>query len=79
MDKVARVIDRLRDVGEESQWDLQSPADVLKCGNLLPEQLPRNLFLARIADVQRARQILRRGGGCAPPFIAEWLAGGQSA
>lgn len=41
------------------QWDLRGPAtDLLKFGDLLPDSLLRELILARIADVPRARQIL---------------------
>jgi ATP-dependent Lhr-like helicase len=41
-------------------WELQQPAaDLLKFGDLLPDDLLRDLILARIADIPRAREILR--------------------
>ena len=52
-------IQELRGIQSLPDWDLQQPAaDLLKFGDLLPDHLLRDLILARIADIPRARQIL---------------------
>jgi hypothetical protein len=56
---LVEAVQGLRDVTSPPQWDLQQPAaDLLKFGDLLPDNLLRDLIIARVADVPRARQIL---------------------
>jgi hypothetical protein len=60
IENLRQIIDSLREVNSPPDWDnQQSAADLLKFGNLLPAHLLRELILARIADVQGARAILR--------------------
>jgi ATP-dependent Lhr-like helicase len=60
IERLNQTIQELRGVESPPDWDLQKPAaDLLKFGDLLPDHLLRDLILARIADVPRARQILR--------------------
>jgi ATP-dependent helicase Lhr and Lhr-like helicase len=41
------------------EWELEQPAaGLLKFGDLLPEYMLRDLIMARIADIPRAREIL---------------------
>jgi ATP-dependent Lhr-like helicase len=62
LDKLSGIVHGLRGISSPPNWDLQgTAADLLKFGDLLPEHLLHNLILARIADVQRARQILETG------------------
>jgi len=58
-EELARIKNDLRVAESLPRWDLRAPAtDLLKFGDLLPDDLLRELILARIADVPRARQIL---------------------
>ena len=60
IEQLNRTIQELRSVESPPDWDLQQPAaDLLKFGDLLPDHLLRDLILARIADIPRAREILR--------------------
>ena len=59
IERLNRTIQELRSIESPPDWDLQQPAaDLLKFGDLLPDHLLRDLILARIADIPRARQIL---------------------
>jgi ATP-dependent Lhr-like helicase len=59
-ERLSETIKELREVSSPPEWDLQGSAtDLLKFGDLLPPFLLRELILARIADVEGARQILR--------------------
>jgi len=59
MERLNGIIQELHGVESPPHWDLQQPAaDLLKFGDLLPEHLLRDLILARIADIPRARLIL---------------------
>jgi ATP-dependent Lhr-like helicase len=59
LERLNHVIHDLRSIESPPDWDLQQPAaDLLKFGDLLPDHLLRDLILARIADIPRARQIL---------------------
>lgn len=60
IERLGLAINELRLVDSPPEWDLQGPArDLLKFGDLLPENLLRDLILARISDVPRALEILR--------------------
>jgi ATP-dependent Lhr-like helicase len=60
IERLNLAIDELRLVDSLPDWDLQKPArDLLKFGDLLPDNLLRDLILARISDVPRAQGILR--------------------
>lgn len=55
-----QTIVEIRDSEVQPDWEFQQPAaDLLKFGDLLPAHLLRDLILARIADIPRAREILR--------------------
>jgi ATP-dependent Lhr-like helicase len=57
--RLHETIQELRETDAPPDWDLQQPAtDLLKFGGLLPDHLLRELIMARIADVSRAREIL---------------------
>jgi ATP-dependent helicase Lhr and Lhr-like helicase len=59
LDRLNQTILALRGDASPPNWDLQEPAsDLLKFGDLLPENLLRDLILARIADISGARRIL---------------------
>ena len=59
IDRLNKTIQDLRGVEAPPDWELQQPAaDLLKFGDLLPDHLLRDLIMARIADVPRAREIL---------------------
>jgi len=54
------IIQELRRTDRPPEWDLQQPAaDLLKFGDLLPDDLLRDMIMARIADVPRARALIR--------------------
>lgn len=58
--RLQQIIQGLRGTDAPPDWDLQQPAtDLLKFGDLLPDKLLRDLIMARIGDVPRAREILR--------------------
>lgn len=59
LEQMNHAIQELRGAESPPDWDLRQPAaDLLKFGDLLPDHLLRDLILARIADIPRARQIL---------------------
>ena len=59
IERLKQTIQELRDVDAPPDWELQQPAaDLLKFGDLLPDHLLRDLIMARIADIPRAREIL---------------------
>ncbi len=63
VERLYLAIHELRLVDAPPDWDLQKPAgDILKFGDLLPGDLLRDLILARISDVPRARRF------CVQPF-----------
>ncbi len=56
--KLGQIIEGLRGTSTLPAWDLEAPAvDLLKFGDLLPDDLLRQLILARVADVPKAREI----------------------
>ena len=58
--RLQQTLEEIRSIDAPPDWDFQQPAaDLLKFGDLLPNQLLRDLIMARIADVPRAREILR--------------------
>lgn len=60
IERLNKAVDELRSVDAPPDWDLQKPAgDLLKFADLLPDNLMRDLVLARIADVPRAQWIMR--------------------
>ena len=60
IERLNHTIRDLEGIASPPDWDLQQPAaDLLKFGDLLPDNLLRNLILARIADIPRAIAILR--------------------
>jgi len=59
IDYVNKTIQEVRNVKAPPDWELQQPAaDLLKFGDLLPDHLLRDLIMARIADIPRAKEIL---------------------
>jgi len=60
IERLRKTIKELRGADAPPDWDFQQPAaDLLKFGDLLPDHLLRDLIMARIADIPRAREILR--------------------
>jgi ATP-dependent Lhr-like helicase len=60
IDHLNQIIVEIRDSEAPPDWEFQQPAaDLLKFGDLLPAHLLRDMILARIADIPRAREILR--------------------
>jgi ATP-dependent Lhr-like helicase len=60
IERLDQIIREMRSADAPPDWDLEQPAaDLLKFGDLLPQDLLRDLILARIADIPRAREILR--------------------
>ena len=59
IERLMNTIQGLRGDDAPPNWELQQPAaDLLKFGDLRPGHLLRDLILARIADIPRAREIL---------------------
>lgn len=60
LERLGQMLKQTCDADRPPEWDLEQPAtDLLKFGDLLPNHLLRDVIMARIADIPRAKMILR--------------------
>lgn len=59
IERLNQIIQDIRSADARLEWELERPAaDLLKFGDLLPDNLLHDLIMSRIADIPRAREIL---------------------